>query len=555
MKEKQFDVVGIGSALLDITCNVSDDFLKELNLKKGEMRLIDEHESNYILKLISKHAEPLITPGGSCSNTIAGVSCFGGKTAFIGKIGNDKHGELYEHKTKEFGVLPYLLRHEEKITGHAITFITPDGQRTFATHLGASAHFNKHDITEDIIKNARILHLEGYQLENPFLRELLLEVAELAAKHNVAISLDCSDASLIIRNHDFFKSFIKNYVDIIFANEEESKSFTGKNPEQALHEIANHVKTVIIKLGEKGSMIKSKNNMHTILPEKTVVVNTNGAGDMYAAAILHSMVQNTDLESAGKLASFSAALIVNSQGTRLTSEHLTKIKLLNPQKQLPNMKEVIIVSLEKKTEYKVKDISLAEFGRKEIEIAEKEMPGLMALRKKYGSLKPLNKIRISGSLHMTIQTAVLIETLQDLGADVRWASCNIFSTQDHAAAAIAKAGIPVFAWKEESLKDYWDCTKKALDFGNDLGPQLIVDDGGDATLLIHKGIEAEDNPAVLDLDYSDEGEDFRELMVCLKQIYYEDKRFWHKRINDIRGVSEETTTGVHRLYQMLEENK
>lgn len=206
-------------------------------------------------------------------------------------------------------------------------------------------------------------------------------------------------------------------------------------------------------------------------------------------------------------------------------------------------------------DYKVKDISLAEWGRKEITIAEKEMPGLMALREKYSSTKPLRDVRITGSLHMTIQTAVLIETLVALGAQVRWASCNIFSTQDHAAAAIAKAGIPVFAWKEESLKDYWWCTLKALTFPDGSGPQLIVDDGGDATLMIHKGLEVEKHPALLDKDYSNEGEDFQELMKTLKEIYAHEKDKWTKIAEEVKGVSEETTTGVHRLYQMMKEKK
>jgi adenosylhomocysteinase len=204
--------------------------------------------------------------------------------------------------------------------------------------------------------------------------------------------------------------------------------------------------------------------------------------------------------------------------------------------------------------YEVKDIKLAEFGRKEIDIAEKEMPGLMAIREKYEKQQPLKGARITGSLHMTIQTAVLIETLKKLGAEVRWASCNIFSTQDHAAAAIAKIGIPVFAWKGENLKDYWECTKKALDFDGK-GPTLIVDDGGDATLMIHKGIEIEKDPSILEKDYSKEGEDFIELMACLKVCYKEDKTQWQTKVKDIKGVSEETTTGVHRLYQMLKENK
>ena len=204
---------------------------------------------------------------------------------------------------------------------------------------------------------------------------------------------------------------------------------------------------------------------------------------------------------------------------------------------------------------KIKDIGLADFGRKELDIAEKEMPGLIAIREKYGPKKPLKGARIMGSLHMTIQTAVLIETLLELGADVRWASCNIFSTQDHAAAAIAKRGVPVFAWKGETLKEYWWCAQRALDFGDGKGPHLLVDDGGDATLMVHKGFEVENNPDLFDKDYSDEGEDYQELMSCLKGIYDKDPERWHRISKDVKGVSEETTTGVHRLYQMMENNK
>lgn len=200
--------------------------------------------------------------------------------------------------------------------------------------------------------------------------------------------------------------------------------------------------------------------------------------------------------------------------------------------------------------YKVADLSLAEWGRKEIDIAEKEMPGLMALREKYGNSKPLSGTRITGSLHMTIQTAVLIETLVALGADVRWASCNIFSTQDHAAAAIAKAGIPVFAWKGESLEEYWWCTKQALTFPGGKGPTSIVDDGGDATLLIHLGYKAENDPSVLDKMPASAEEAV--IIKTLKKILAEDKDKWHRMAIDIKGVSEETTTGVHRLYQMKE---
>jgi adenosylhomocysteinase len=201
-------------------------------------------------------------------------------------------------------------------------------------------------------------------------------------------------------------------------------------------------------------------------------------------------------------------------------------------------------------DYKVKDISLAEYGRKEIEIAEKEMPGLLAIRKKYSAEKPLKGARITGSLHMTIQTAVLIETLKELGAEVRWASCNIFSTQDHAAAAIAAAGIPVFAWKGETLEEYWWCTAKALSFPGGKGPTLLVDDGGDASLMVHLGYKAEKTPEVLDKTPSNREEAI--ILATLKEILAAEPKKWHKTVSELKGISEETTTGVHRLYQMME---
>ncbi len=206
--------------------------------------------------------------------------------------------------------------------------------------------------------------------------------------------------------------------------------------------------------------------------------------------------------------------------------------------------------LAKKPPYKVADISLADWGRKEIQLAENEMPGLMALREKYGPKKPLAGARIAGSLHMTIETAVLIETLVELGAKVQWSSCNIFSTQDHAAAAIAARGIPVYAWKGESLTDYWWCVQQTMVFPDGQGMNLVVDDGGDATLLVHRGYRAEENPEILD-----EPTDNKELQIVhalLRETLQEDPQFWHKIVSGWRGLSEETTTGVHRLYQMHE---
>ncbi len=204
-----------------------------------------------------------------------------------------------------------------------------------------------------------------------------------------------------------------------------------------------------------------------------------------------------------------------------------------------------------KGDFKVRDLSLADWGRKTIEIAEHEMPGLMAIRQRYGPQKPLRGVRITGSLHMTIETAVLIETLVELGASVRWASCNIFSTQDHAAAAIAKAGIPVFAWKGETLEEYWQCTLDALTHPGNKGPQLVVDDGGDATLLIHKGYELENGSDWVNT--KSESHEEQVIKDLLKRVAKERPGFWHQVVKDWKGVSEETTTGVHRLYQRLQE--
>ena len=209
-----------------------------------------------------------------------------------------------------------------------------------------------------------------------------------------------------------------------------------------------------------------------------------------------------------------------------------------------------------KLPYKIADLKLADFGRSEISIAEKEMPGLMALREKFGKDQPLKGSKITGSLHMTIQTAVLIETLKELGAEVRWASCNIYSTQDHAAAAIAKSGTPVFAWKGETLEDYWWCTKEALTFDGEEGPDLIVDDGGDATLMIHEGVR-------LEKEYEKNGKlpeiitKNKELAILQRNIIEDIEKHpkkWSQIAGKIKGVSEETTTGVHRLYQRMEEN-
>lgn len=241
----------------------------------------------------------------------------------------------------------------------------------------------------------------------------------------------------------------------------------------------------------------------------------------------------------------------------MSAQTITGKIVSNSSKNLSEIVRKDMTSIVEKSPNKIADISLAEAGRKGITIAEKEMPGLMAIREKYGKKKSLNGYRITGSLHMTIETAVLIETLKDLGADVRWASCNIFSTQDHAAAAIAKTGTPVFAWKGETLEEYWWCTLQALTFPENQGPQLIVDDGGDATLMIHKGYELEEiyqkTGSLPEITTTVREEQVVEKL--LREVHAKDPMHWHKITKDIIGVSEETTTGVHRLQQMAKENK
>ncbi|MEM4271804.1 MAG: adenosine kinase, partial [Candidatus Pacearchaeota archaeon] len=256
-------------------------------------------------------------PGGSSANTIAGVSCLGGNSFLMGVVGKDDHGDIYEQKTKESGVKTKLSRKHDKITGHAITFITPDGERTFATHLGAAVHFRKQHLAEDAIKQSKILHIEGYQLEDISIKSAVLHAMKIAKKNNVLVSVDLSDSALVSRNLPHFKNVIKNYVDIVFANELEAKAFTGKEEIQALNVLSKFCRISIVKLGEKGSLIKANNKIYKINANKVSVVNTNGAGDMYAAGILYSISNNIPMERAGKIASYAASQVVSIEGARL----------------------------------------------------------------------------------------------------------------------------------------------------------------------------------------------------------------------------------------------
>lgn len=321
INNKQRDVLGIGSPLLDIVIRIEDRVLDDLNIKKGSMNLISESESKNILDSLS-HLEFELAPGGSVANTIAGVSVLGNNTALLGVIGDDEHGKKYSEYTEEGGVVSHLLRHASDRTGHAITLITPDGERTFTTHLGAALGFSKDHINEDEIRNSKILHIEAYQLENPNICDALMHAIGVAKNSDVLISLDLSDVSLIQRNKKLFQQVVREHIDIVFANEEEAMEFTDKNdPTDALHEISNHCTVAVVKLGSKGSSIKNNGVVYHIEPHRVEMINTNGAGDMYAAGILHGLVNELHLQEAGDIASHVSALVVASAGARLDKKH------------------------------------------------------------------------------------------------------------------------------------------------------------------------------------------------------------------------------------------
>ena len=541
VKNRRWDILGIGNPLFDIAISVSEEMFSRLDFKKGSMNLISQKQSQETLKKLAGLVREL-NPGGSTANILSGASLLGSRATFLGMVGQDDFGRAYQQKLEKEGVTTQLSFHTTHSTGHSIILVTPDGERTMLTHLGAAKQFAKKHIKENEIRNSKILHIEAYQLEHLGTRQAVLEAIRIAKNNETLVSLDLSDAGLVRRHKEFFQYIVKEHVDILFANEDEAREFSSqKNPQLALHAVAAICQIAVVKMGAQGSLIKQGKKVFKIAPCSVDMVNTNGAGDMYAAGILHGLINSLELQVAGDLASHVASLVVSSAGARMDKKHHSIIV------KYKNMK--------KEADYKVADITLAEYGRKEIVIAEKEMPGLMALRQQFGKKKPLKGARILGSLHMTIQTAVLIETLVELGATVRWVSCNIFSTQDHAAAAIAASGIPVFAWKGETLEEYWHSTREAFDFGGGLGPNLIVDDGGDATLMLHLGVEAEKNPNILQKNYASSGEDERELMKMLAAMHTENLKFWSKIIKGVKGVSEETTTGVHRLYQLFEQKR
>ncbi len=336
--QKRYDVAGIGSALLDLIVEVPDTMLAEAGLSKSTMTLISKEESQRIFDLLrTRHF--LVAPGGSAANTLAGVSVLGGQSLFMGQIGADEHGDTYEQKSKAAGVTGMLSRNSAVATGHAITLVTPDGERTFATHLGASLHFRKSDVNEEGIAASKIVHFEGYQLDDPQLRAAVIWAMEIAKANDTLVSIDLSDPGVITRNTVTVMELINSYVDILFVNEVEAEALTGRPAKEAVAVIAELCDIAVVKIGSGGSYIKRGEALHQISVYPVQVENTNGAGDMYAAGILYGLTQGLPLETAGKIASFAASRVVaqkearlNVNGTREVREFTLRMLLDAPDK-------------------------------------------------------------------------------------------------------------------------------------------------------------------------------------------------------------------------------
>ena len=310
---------------MDLLVEVDDNKLLEFNLAKGEMHLVEEDQAKLLLEKINQHQLKIEkVPGGSAANTLKCISFLGGKSILCGKVGEDSHGEVYVQEIEKHGVSSRINKHSS-ITGHAVTFITPDSERTFSVHLGAALELYKEDVLEEDIEKSKILHLEGYQIEGPT-KETIMHAIELAKKHNTLVSIDLADPGLIRRNKEFLKDLVMNHADIVFVNEKEAKEFTGLEPEEALNEIAKHTKVAVVKLGKEGSLISSEGMITMIDAHLVEAVDTTGAGDSYAAGFLYGYTNELNIEQSGKLGSLLASKVVAQKGVGLKDINADELK-------------------------------------------------------------------------------------------------------------------------------------------------------------------------------------------------------------------------------------
>ncbi len=316
--QNNHDVCGIGNPLIDLLLKVNDDLIMDLNLEKGTFNPLSQNELHSMLKKINHH-DIKISPGDSTANTLAGIAKLGGNVIFCGKVGNDEHGAYYEETLESSKVKSKLVK-VDGVTGKCICLITPDNERTFAVHLGSCIELRKEEVFENDIKKSKYLHLTGYQLEDINLRKATFHALDIAKQNNVKISIDLADPSLIKRCLDDLKEIVKKYADIVFVNEEEAKAFTGQENEEALTELSKFADIAIIKLGEKGSLIKDKDNVHKINSFTVNAIDTTGAGDMYAAGVLFGLSNKHPLEKCGEIGSYAASIVVQQIGARLNKE-------------------------------------------------------------------------------------------------------------------------------------------------------------------------------------------------------------------------------------------
>ncbi|PIZ52057.1 adenosine kinase [Candidatus Woesearchaeota archaeon CG_4_10_14_0_2_um_filter_33_13] len=322
---KTNDVIGLGNALMDLLIEVEDNKLLEFDLKKGEMHLVEEEKAKLILEKINQQQLKIeAIPGGSSANTLKGIALLGGNALLCGKVGNDKHGEIYVQEIEKHGVIARINKHSS-ITGHALTFITPDSERTFSVHLGAAIQLKKEDVLEEDIQKSKVLHLEGYQIEGPT-RETLLHAIALAKKHNTLVSIDLADPGLIRRNKEFLKELVMKHADIVFVNEKEAKEFTGLEEAEAAKELGKHCKIAIVKIGKEGSLIYYNEVITKIPCFPAQCIDTTGAGDSYAAGFLYGYCNNWHLEKAGRLGSLLASKVVAQKGVDLKNINGQELK-------------------------------------------------------------------------------------------------------------------------------------------------------------------------------------------------------------------------------------
>jgi sugar/nucleoside kinase (ribokinase family) len=320
----KYDICGIGSPLIDLLAKVDETLIARLGVDKGGMFLFSDED----LQRVYMHIEEFIvktTPGDSTANTIVGASNLGAKTSYIGKIGEDVHGKMFDESLTKENVIS-LLKSSKVHTGKVIALITPDSQRTMVVNLGASKELDEEDIDEEDIKNSNIFHVTGYQLEEPKLKAASMKALKVAKQNGVKISIDLADFNLVKRNLDFLKEVIEEYADIVFANEDEAEAFTDMLPEEALREISNHCDIAVVKIGSEGSMIKKGDEIINIPSFKVKAVDTTGAGDMYAAGFLYGLSKGLELKKCGKIGSYAASKVVSQIGARLDSALIKEIK-------------------------------------------------------------------------------------------------------------------------------------------------------------------------------------------------------------------------------------